>query len=411
MLVFFMLTQSNALFAQGAPISGDALISLGETSTAEMGAMVVVPVNIDLSGVSAVDIDTLSVPAVLGNYRIVINYDNTLVKARNVVPGGSTLEFSGSTNAHITTSGTVDSLTIMQTQLSSVSPTGLTNVAQIEFDILTVTPVLAALNITVLDLRTPIIFTGNESQPVIGGEDISTLITNGNINIVAPTLIDSDNDGMPDDWELANGLNPGNAADALLDSDGDGLNNLGEYLNNTGIQNPDSDNDLVPDGAEVDAGTNPNDILDFPLWITSVSATVNALELNTYQYTVIANKSGATFSLDLSPIGMTIDAATGVINWVPALNQLGNFNITVRATAGVEFATQTFVLNVIELGDVNASGEVNAADILLVQRHVLEIAVLDTQQIERADMYPPAGGDGQVTISDLLLITRKVMGN
>ena len=46
-------------------------------------------------------------------------------------------------------------------------------------------------------------------------------------------LLDSDGDGIPDVWEIANGLNPNNAADAGYDSDGDGYNNLEEYVNNT----------------------------------------------------------------------------------------------------------------------------------------------------------------------------------
>jgi hypothetical protein len=40
---------------------------------------------------------------------------------------------------------------------------------------------------------------------------------------------DSDNDGIPDDWETANGLNPLVAGDATEDSDRDGLDNLAEY--------------------------------------------------------------------------------------------------------------------------------------------------------------------------------------
>ena len=34
---------------------------------------------------------------------------------------------------------------------------------------------------------------------------------------------DSDNDGLPDGWEVANGLDPLNAGDSAQDSDGDGL--------------------------------------------------------------------------------------------------------------------------------------------------------------------------------------------
>lgn len=41
--------------------------------------------------------------------------------------------------------------------------------------------------------------------------------------------VDSDADGMPNDYETALGLNPNNAADAALDADGDGLTNLQEY--------------------------------------------------------------------------------------------------------------------------------------------------------------------------------------
>jgi len=40
---------------------------------------------------------------------------------------------------------------------------------------------------------------------------------------------DDDNDGMPDDWEIAHGLNPCDPSDADLDFDGDSLSTLTEY--------------------------------------------------------------------------------------------------------------------------------------------------------------------------------------
>ncbi|MBD3322785.1 MAG: hypothetical protein GF350_16925, partial [Chitinivibrionales bacterium] len=42
---------------------------------------------------------------------------------------------------------------------------------------------------------------------------------------------DTDNDGMPDDWETANGLDPKNADDAGGDTDRDGYTNIEEWLN------------------------------------------------------------------------------------------------------------------------------------------------------------------------------------
>jgi len=114
-----------------------------------------------------------------------------------------------------------------------------------------------------------------------------------------PVNPDSDDDGLPDGWEVATGTNPNNpiginGADG--DIDGDGITNLEEYIlsyttrdtdsdgapdiveTNTGVwvdendrgtdpNNPDTDGDTIPDGAETNTGTyvSPQDTGTNPL--------------------------------------------------------------------------------------------------------------------------------------------------
>jgi len=74
---------------------------------------------------------------------------------------------------------------------------------------------------------------------------------------------DTDNDGMPDNWETANGLDP-DTPDDQEDGDNDGLTNFEEYTAGTDPDDSDSDNDGYDDGIEVATGNNPNDDNDSP---------------------------------------------------------------------------------------------------------------------------------------------------
>ncbi|MCK4266720.1 MAG: Ig-like domain-containing protein, partial [Thermoplasmata archaeon] len=78
---------------------------------------------------------------------------------------------------------------------------------------------------------------------------------------------DGDGDGMPDQYEIDNGLDP-DTDDSTLDKDGDGMPNIWEYQND--LDPSVNDAGLDPDGDgfsnldEYQAGTDPNDLNDKP---------------------------------------------------------------------------------------------------------------------------------------------------
>jgi len=141
---------------------------------------------------------------------------------------------------------------------------------------------------------------------------------------------DSDGDGIPDDVELAVGLNPNDPIDALEDEDGDGLTNRQELVDlgtdfadpdtdDDGIDDgeevvagedgfetspllPDSDGDGVRDGLEVASGSDPTDPASFDL-----AATLDSLRVSPDTFVLTYNTIVGEESTQLSVTGVLID--------------------------------------------------------------------------------------------------------
>ena len=82
-----------------------------------------------------------------------------------------------------------------------------------------------------------------------------TATPNWEIDSVGIELIaDTDGDGMTDIYELDNGLDPNDPADADTDLDSDGASNFDEFVNGTDPNDNDSDDDGLLDGVESNTG-------------------------------------------------------------------------------------------------------------------------------------------------------------
>ncbi len=155
--------------------------------------------------------------------------------------------------------------------------------------------------------------------------------TPGFISLSVVLTGDRDGDGIADDIEIREGLDPNNPADALLDKDRDGLNNRDELTIGTDISNPDTDGDTlsdgdeinvhktspllrdtdgdgVPDNVEVQTGSNPNDpgsvnlgqaLSRITVTPTSFLINVNSVQGQAFQQLTVTGelKSGGTINL------------------------------------------------------------------------------------------------------------------
>jgi hypothetical protein len=90
----------------------------------------------------------------------------------------------------------------------------------------------------ILNQNTSVYYVTNAAPDAAG--NYTVVVTNaanrvGVLSVGARLTVvpDSDDDGLPDDWEMANGLDQDDPQDGSADPDGDGLTNLEEYIAGT----------------------------------------------------------------------------------------------------------------------------------------------------------------------------------
>ncbi|MFQ5591012.1 MAG: CARDB domain-containing protein [Phycisphaerae bacterium] len=74
------------------------------------------------------------------------------------------------------------------------------------------------------------------------------------------------------------------------------------------------------------------------------------------------NMSPVTWTLDAAPVGVTIDADTGVITWANPVPAPTPHDVTVRATNGAGSATALVMLTVLQ-GDTSGNGRIDLGDL------------------------------------------------
>ena len=211
--------------------------------------------------------------------------------------------------------------------------------------------------------------TTNAAVATVNANGLVTALKSGTVMLaiwnegVVSTLVvsvkvgaDADEDGLPDDWENAVGLDPSEPLDALADNDGDNLNNLGEFAAGTDpfsqdtdedtiadgeevvegadgwVTSPvaaDSDLDLVPDAIEIEVGTDPTDSQDYDF-----SASLLGLETTPAELKLVFNTILGESSSNLQVTGILLDGTGVIVTGHPDVSYLSG-NIAVASFGGV----------------------------------------------------------------------------
>ncbi|MEA2465059.1 MAG: hypothetical protein QOJ98_2806, partial [Acidobacteriota bacterium] len=158
------------------------------------------------------------------------------------------------------------------------------------------------------------------------------------LRITIASILDSDGDGMPDDYELANNLSPFDPNDARSDNDWDNLFALEEYRLGTDPNNYDTDGDEISDGLELQTGTDPLDPASFDLSRTLTEINVSPNPVNMIVETLLGGSTQQLrvrgYLVDENGMDLTSRArGTTYQSSNPAVAAVGSFDGRIEATA------------------------------------------------------------------------------
>jgi hypothetical protein len=180
----------------------------------------------------------------------------------------------------------------------------------------------------------------------------------------------------------------------LTDSDGDGIPDVVETAMNSGSSTTVADNRNTATGnGQGKTGVNS------ALFVAS--ATINV----SFSHIVSGTAPYQLLSGNL-PDGLSL-ASSGLISGTPT--KLGSFNFTFADATGQTLGRIDVVPANIP-GDLNGDGVVDVADVALMQRYVLGLITLSSDQLLSADLAPVGNPDGVVDMADLQLLVRMALG-
>lgn len=171
--------------------------------------------------------------------------------------------------------------------------------------------------------------------------------------------VDLDEDGLPDAWELANGLNPANANDAQLDSDGDGISNLNEYLGGTNPLVPESGGTVVLELLDADAYEKEGTAARVRVTRTGGAAAIT-VPFNLTGSAIRPGQAGADFTTKTAggatlngSISLGLGVASAEIVIGPVLDALNEYpeTVTVTLASGSSYTLGSTISTTTQIND------------------------------------------------------------